>query len=197
MSTSRSATAAICSAKSSSLIGSQLRLMRSLSRSRCGLVYVPTVSPCAISRRVIICVVEPLPLVPVTWMTGYVSCGSPIAATSALHPLERGRRDAAGGVVVGVRRRGTRARRRSPSRRRHGAAGLAARPLGDRLARHQRGVHLGAHGVGVDDDAARRRCDRAARTSCSAAPLRGWRAGREHRCRAAAPGRRWPRAPRG
>ncbi len=35
-----------------------------------GLVYVPTDSPCAISRRVIICVVEPLPLVPVTWMTG-------------------------------------------------------------------------------------------------------------------------------
>ena len=45
-------------------------------------MYVPTVSPCAINRRVIICVVEPLPLVPVTWMTGYVSCGSPIADIS-------------------------------------------------------------------------------------------------------------------
>jgi hypothetical protein len=45
-------------------------------------VYVPTVRPCAISSRVIICVVEPLPLVPVTWMTGYAVCGSPIASTS-------------------------------------------------------------------------------------------------------------------
>ena len=44
--------------------------MRSLTRSRWGLVYVPTVRPLAISRRVIICDVEPLPLVPVTWMTG-------------------------------------------------------------------------------------------------------------------------------
>ena len=61
---------AICSAKSSSLIGSPLRLIRSLSFSRCGLVYIPTVSPWATSRRVIICDVEPLPFVPVTWMTG-------------------------------------------------------------------------------------------------------------------------------
>jgi len=53
--------------------------MRSFNRSRWGLVYVPTVSPCAISRRVIIWVVEPLPLVPVTWITGYASCGLPIA----------------------------------------------------------------------------------------------------------------------
>ena len=44
-------------------------------------MYVPTVRPCAISSRVIICDVEPLPLVPVMWMTGYANCGSPIAAT--------------------------------------------------------------------------------------------------------------------
>ena len=44
--------------------------MRSLTRSRCGLVYVPTVDPRAISRRVIICDVEPLPFVPVMWITG-------------------------------------------------------------------------------------------------------------------------------
>ena len=44
-------------------------------------MYVPTVRPWAISSRVIICDVEPLPLVPVTWITGYASCGSPIAAT--------------------------------------------------------------------------------------------------------------------
>ena len=47
-----------------------------------GLEYVPTVSPWAISRRVIICDVEPLPLVPVTWITGYVPCGSPITDIS-------------------------------------------------------------------------------------------------------------------
>ena len=35
--------------------------------------------PRAISRRVIICTVEPLPFVPVTWITGIASCGSPIA----------------------------------------------------------------------------------------------------------------------
>ena len=62
--------AAICSANSSSLIGSALRARRSLTRSRCGLVYVPTVRPWAISRRVIIWAVEPLPLVPVMWITG-------------------------------------------------------------------------------------------------------------------------------
>ena len=75
--------AAICSAKSSSLIGSPLRVIRSLIRSRCGLVYVPTVRPWAISRRVIICAVEPLPFVPVTWITGSACCGSPIADARA------------------------------------------------------------------------------------------------------------------
>ena len=67
--------AAICSAKSSSLIGSALPMKRSLIRSRCGLVYVPTCRPWAISRRVTICAVEPLPLVPVMWMTGAARCG--------------------------------------------------------------------------------------------------------------------------
>ena len=67
---SRSATAAICSANDSSSIGSPSRAMRSLMRSRWGLVYVPTCRPWAIRRRVIICAVEPLPLVPVMWMTG-------------------------------------------------------------------------------------------------------------------------------
>ena len=81
VSPSRSATAAICSANSSSLIGSALRARRSFTRSRCGLVYVPTVSPWTISSRVIICAVDPLPLVPVMWITGWLSWGSPIAAT--------------------------------------------------------------------------------------------------------------------
>ena len=30
----------------------------------------------------IICDVEPLPFVPVTWITGYANCGSPIASTN-------------------------------------------------------------------------------------------------------------------
>jgi hypothetical protein len=80
---SRSAIAAICSAKSSSEIGSRLRLIRSLTRSRCGLVYVPTVRPLATSSREIICAVDPLPFVPVRWITGAACCGSPIAAHSA------------------------------------------------------------------------------------------------------------------
>ena len=45
-------------------------------------MYVPTLRPWAISRRVTIWAVEPLPLVPVMWMTGYARCGSPIAWTS-------------------------------------------------------------------------------------------------------------------
>ena len=45
-------------------------------------MYVPTVSPWAPSRRVIIWAVDPLPLVPVMWITGYARCGSPIASTS-------------------------------------------------------------------------------------------------------------------
>jgi hypothetical protein len=40
---------------------------------------VPTVSPWAWISREIICTVEPLPLVPVTWMTGAACCGSPSA----------------------------------------------------------------------------------------------------------------------
>ena len=70
VSPSRSATAAICSASSSSSMGSALRVNRSLIRSRCGLVYVPTVRPWATSSRVTICAVDPLPLVPVMWITG-------------------------------------------------------------------------------------------------------------------------------
>ena len=70
ISPSRSAMAAICSANDSSSIGSPSRARRSLIRSRWGLVYVPTCRPWAISRRVIIWAVEPLPLVPVMWITG-------------------------------------------------------------------------------------------------------------------------------
>ena len=39
---------------------------------------MPTVRPWAISRRVIIWAVEPLPLVPVMWMAGAARWGSPI-----------------------------------------------------------------------------------------------------------------------
>ncbi len=57
--------------------------MRSLTRSRCGLVKVPTVRPCATSSRVMICAVEPLPLVPVMWMAGAARWGSPITDISS------------------------------------------------------------------------------------------------------------------
>ena len=67
---SRSAIAATCSANVSSSIDSPSRARRSLTRSRCGLVYVPTCSPWAISSRVIIWAVDPLPFVPVMWITG-------------------------------------------------------------------------------------------------------------------------------
>ncbi len=43
---------------------------------------MPTVSPWAISSRVMIWAAEPLPLVPVMWMTGQARCGSPIADSS-------------------------------------------------------------------------------------------------------------------
>ncbi len=47
-------------------------------------MYVPTVSPLATSSREIIWAVEPLPFVPVTWITGEACCGSPIAAQNAV-----------------------------------------------------------------------------------------------------------------
>ena len=46
-------------------------------------MYVPTVRPLATSNREIIWAVEPLPFVPVRWITGAACCGSPIAAHSA------------------------------------------------------------------------------------------------------------------
>ncbi len=54
-----------------------------LTSSRWGLVYVPTLKPAAASMREIICTVEPLPFVPVTWMTGALRWGSPSAAQIA------------------------------------------------------------------------------------------------------------------
>ena len=59
-------TAASCSGGT----GSPLREMRSVTCSRCGLVYVPTDIWWADSSAVIIRAVEPLPFVPVMWMTG-------------------------------------------------------------------------------------------------------------------------------
>ena len=58
------------SASSASPMGSPLAVSRSLIRSRCGLVKVPTVRPLAISRVVRARAVEVLPLVPVRWRTG-------------------------------------------------------------------------------------------------------------------------------
>ena len=51
-------------------MGSPLRAMRSLTRLRLGLVYVPTVRPWAPNSAVTMAAVEPLPLVPVMWTAG-------------------------------------------------------------------------------------------------------------------------------
>ena len=67
----------------SSSIGSPLRAMRSETVCRLGLVYVPTFSPLAMSNIVVIADVDPLPLVPVTWMEGMDACGSPSNDVSA------------------------------------------------------------------------------------------------------------------
>src|SRR2546423_13007733 len=49
---------------------------RSCTESRCGDVYTPVERPCAQRIRPISRAVVVLPFVPVTWMVGYVSCGS-------------------------------------------------------------------------------------------------------------------------
>ena len=44
---------------------------------------MPTDSPSSPSTAEILRATEPLPLVPVTWMTGYAACGSPSTPSSA------------------------------------------------------------------------------------------------------------------
>ena len=84
---------------------------RSVQRSRCGEVKVPTRSPAARSSDSAKSAVEPLPLEPAMWITERSRCGSPSRASSAADRLEREPR---------VRKR------RGASRRRAGPSSQAA-----------------------------------------------------------------------
>ena len=65
-------------------------LIRSVTRSRCGLVYRPTRRSWASNKDSIIRAVDVLPFVPVTCTTGALRCGSPSAATAAATASSRG-----------------------------------------------------------------------------------------------------------
>ncbi len=71
------------SSKRSSVIDWPSIVIRSLTLVTCGLVKRPVRSPVARSSDSIIAAVLPLPLVPVTWMTGNACCGSPSKPVSA------------------------------------------------------------------------------------------------------------------
>jgi hypothetical protein len=71
---------------------------RSVIELRCGLVCKPVTRPEAVSAAAIIVQVEPLPLVPPTWIVGYCRCGSPRLRTQRRHPLEPLRIAARGGA---------------------------------------------------------------------------------------------------
>ena len=77
---------AIChqiSSKVSALISRPSTQIRSVASTRWGLENRPVRNPIARSRASIMIAVLPLPLVPVTWMTGQASCGSPSSSHSA------------------------------------------------------------------------------------------------------------------
>jgi hypothetical protein len=69
-----------CSGRS----GAPSRLIRSVIDSTCGLVKRPVRNPNSDRIASIIRAVDVLPLVPVTWMTGYARCGWPSRSTKAL-----------------------------------------------------------------------------------------------------------------
>ena len=64
-------------------MASPFRARRSATVCRFGLVYVPTLRPLAMSSDDAIADVDPLPLVPVMWMEGMESWGSPRSAVRA------------------------------------------------------------------------------------------------------------------
>ena len=135
-------------AKSSSPIG-QLRGEALVHAFEMGAGVGADRQPCAISRRVMICTVEPLQLVPLTWITG--------RRVADAH--RRGESRVIGsmlGDVIGRSSRTTRDRRGTPARRRRAsswcggavgqeAAARAASPA--RLGWHERRVHLLPHGL--------------------------------------------------
>ena len=72
------------------LIGTPSIMMRSLTRSRCGLVSRPVRKPVARSSASIIRLVEVLPFVPVICTTGADRCGSPSSSTARRVASSRG-----------------------------------------------------------------------------------------------------------
>jgi hypothetical protein len=77
-------------ASASLLIGAPSITMRSLKRTRCGLVNRPTRRPYACRMLAAMRLVEVLPFVPVTWMIGYERCGSPSNSTARRVASSRG-----------------------------------------------------------------------------------------------------------
>ncbi len=77
-------------ANASLVIGSPSSRIRSLTRSRCGLVSSPVRRPVARRSDSIIRLVDVLPLVPVMWMIGAERCGSPSSSTARRVGSRRG-----------------------------------------------------------------------------------------------------------
>ena len=96
ISRSTSAMTRNCSSSSASSIGSPFTMRRSLTRSRCGLVVVPTRSPAVDSSSVTMRVADVFPFVPVRWTAGYSSCGDPRYSRSARMRSSVGRASLAG-----------------------------------------------------------------------------------------------------
>src|SRR5262252_5400566 len=85
---------------------SPFQTTRSLTSSRCGLVYVPTDRPAASRSADVMRATEVFPFVPVRWITGYDFCGDPSSRTSASMRASVGavaRRSAPGGSPVDSR----------------------------------------------------------------------------------------------
>ena len=119
-------------ARSSSISLPAIR-MRSLKRTRCGLVNMWTVWPAASSAARRKAQVEPLPLVPATWKTGgSASCGRPSRSSNCGDAVEAepvaGRGQQREAVELGLDCRDAPSRRNRPSGR-----GLLRREIGDQL----------------------------------------------------------------
>ncbi len=68
--------------RASSVMGRPSTTMRSLKRTRCGLVKRPVRRPAARRMLSVIRLVDVFPLVPVTCTIGYARCGSPRSSTT-------------------------------------------------------------------------------------------------------------------
>ena len=163
--------------------------------------------PLASSRDVTMAEVEPLPLVPVTWMDGIGSLGVARASVERAARRSRRRQQRAGrgmslevDVVVEPGRAPSPKATANSRRLATGRSGGGAAGAGRLDRRAPSGTSVGCdpveHHGAVDHALAHVGAARAGRTSRPAAPLRGWPAGHGRRCRAAAPARPPPRGRR-